>query len=111
MKKKALIRLNLDNKKEEIKKDVIYKDNIISYFDNDIKMIINLSKSEIEREDNEYHSLIKPLENTIIITLKAHNMKFNKDIKIIEIINENNRFYLKYLLVDENIINEYEINL
>ena len=108
MKKKALIRFNNE---DELEKEVIYKGNVITYFDNDKKMIVNLDTFEIEREDKEYHSLIKPLENTIIITLKEHNTKFNKDIKIIEKISNNNRFYLKYLLVDENIINEYEIKL
>ena len=65
MKKKALIRFNNE---DELEKEVIYKGNVITYFDNDKKMIVNLDTFEIEREDKEYHSLIKPLENTIIIS-------------------------------------------
>ena len=111
MKKKAFIRLNLDNKLEELEKEVILNNNLITYFDNDIKMIINLENGEIIRENNEYLSLIKPIDNSIIITLKDHQFIVNKEIKIIDQKIVNNYFYLKYLLVDENIINEYEIKL
>ena len=111
MKKKAFIRLNLDGKKSEFEKEVIYKDNTITYFDNDIKMIINLNKGEIVRENNDYHSLIKVSDNKVVITLKSHNIMFDKEIRILDKKIVNNYFYLKYLLVDENIINEYEIKL
>jgi hypothetical protein len=36
---------------------------------------------------------------------------FDKEIRILDKKIVNNYFYLKYLLVDENIINEYEIKL
>ena len=111
MKKKAFIRLNLDGKKSEFEKEVIYNDNAITYFDNDMKMIINLNKGEIVRENNDYHSLIKVSDNKVVITLKSHNIMFDKEIRILDKKIVNNYFYLKYLLVDENIINEYEIKL
>ena len=90
MKKKAFIRLNLDGKKSEFEKEVIYNDNAITYFDNDMKMIINLNINiHLNKE-------IVDLEIRINILEK----KFNKDY-----------LYIKYLLVDENITNEYEIKL
>ena len=41
--------------------------------------------------------------------VKEYNKEFFKEIKTETIINNNNIYYVKYKLIDENTINEYKI--
>ena len=111
MKKKALIKTNMDNKENIINIDVIINNNIISYFDNDIKMQIDLKSGLIYRYNNDYHITINPNLECINIELLANKTSFDKNIKIIDYKIKDNYYYIKYFLVDENVINEFELNI
>ena len=89
MKKKMHIKYDLSGNKKDDIVECLIKDNIITYFDDDYKMKIDLNKEKI--------------------IIKYNNYEFDKRIKIIEKKVTNSSFSIKYLLVDEDIINFYEI--
>lgn len=107
MKKKMSIKYDLSGNKKDDIIDCIIKDNIITYFDDDYKMKIDLDNHIIYRENNDINYEIDLNKEKIII--KYNNYEFDKRIKIIDKNISNSMFSVKYLLVDENIINFYEI--
>ena len=107
MKKKMSIKYDLSGNKKDDIIDCIIKDNIITYFDDDYKMKIDLINHKINRENNEINYEIDL--NKGIIVIKYNDFEFDKRIKIIEKKVTNSSFSIKYLLVDEDIINFYEI--
>ena len=107
MKKKMSIKYDLSGNKKDDIIDCIIKDNIITYFDDDYKMKIDLINHIIYREGNDVSYEIDLNKEKIII--KYNNYEFDKRIKIIDKNISNSMFSVKYLLVDENIINFYEI--
>ena len=107
MKKKMSIKYDLSGNKKDDIIDCIIKDNIITYFDDDYKMKIDWDNYIIYRENNDINYEIDFNKEQIII--KYNNYEFDKRIKIIEKKVTNSSFSIKYLLVDEDIINFYEI--
>ena len=107
MKKKMSIKYDLSGNKKDDIIDCNIKDNIINYFDDDYKMRIDLDNHIIYRESNDINYEIDLNKEKIII--KYNNYEFDKKIKIIEKNITNSMFSVKYLLVDEDIINFYEI--
>ena len=107
MKKKMSIKYDLSGNKKDDIIDCIIKDNIITYFDDDYKMKIDLDNHIIYRKNNDINYEIDLNKEKIII--KYNNYEFDKRIKIIDKNISNSMFSVKYLLVDENIINFYEI--
>ena len=107
MKKKMHIKYDLSGNKKDDIVECLIKDNIITYFDDDYKMKIDLINHKINRENNEIYYEIDI--NKGIIVIKYNDFEFDKRIKIIEKKVTNSSFSIKYLLVDEDIINFYEI--
>ena len=107
MRKKMWLKYDLSGNKKDDVVDCLIKDNIISYFDDDYKMEIDLINHIINRYNNEVNYEIDLNKEKIII--KYNNFEFDKKIKIIDKNVSNSSFLVKYLLVDENIINFYEI--
>ena len=107
MKKKMHIKYDLSGNKKDDIVECLIKDNIITYFDDDYKMKIDLDNHIIYRENNDINYEIDLNKEKIII--KYNNYEFDKRIKIIDKNISNSMFSVKYLLVDENIINFYEI--
>ena len=107
MKKKMHIKYYLSGNKKDDIVECLIKDNIITYFDDDYKMKIDLINHKINRENNEIY-YEKELNKGIIV-IKYNDFEFDKIIKIIEKKVTNSSFSIKYLLVDEDIINFYEI--
>ncbi len=107
MKKRMHIKYELSGKTRDDHIDCLFKDNIISYFDDDYKMEIDLDKHIINRFNNEIKYEIDLNKEKIII--KYNDLEFEKRIRIIDKKITNSSFSIKYLLVDEDIINFYEI--
>ena len=107
MKKKMSIKYDLSGIKKNDIIDCLIKDNVITYFDDDYKMKIDLINHKIYRENDDINYEIDFNKEKIII--KYNNYEFDKRIKILDKNIEKSSFYVKYLLVDEDIINFYEI--
>ena len=107
MRKKMWLKYDLSGNKKDDVIDCLVKDNIISYLDDDYKMEIDLINHIINRSNNEVNYKIDLNKEKIII--KYNNYEFDKRIKIIDKNISNSSFSVKYLLVDEDIINFYEI--
>ena len=107
MKKRMSIKYDLSGIKKNDIIDCLIKDNVITYFDDDYKMKIDLINHKIYRENDDINYEIDFNKEKIII--KYNNYEFDKRIKILDKNIEKSSFYVKYLLVDEDIINFYEI--
>lgn len=107
MKKRMRIKYDLSGNKKDDIVDCLIKDNIVSYFDDDYKMKIDMKNHKIYRENNDINYEIDLNKEKIII--KYNNYEFDKKIKIMDKKVTNSSFSVKYLLVDEDIINFYEI--
>lgn len=107
MKKKMHIKYDLSGNKKNDIIECLIKDNIISYFDEDYKMKIDLINQKIYRENNDINYEIDFNKEKIVINYGHYS--FDKRIKIIEKNIDNSSISVKYLLVDENLVNFYEI--
>ena len=99
------------NNLEEINDFFAIKDeDVIKYIDLEKnKMIINMKKNVLERENKDYLFTFDFNMNNINIYIKNLKQSINKRIKTL-IIDKNNKSYLvRYKLIDENVINEYFI--
>lgn len=89
----------------------IVSNNVIKYIDLvNNKFVVDLNEDILIKENRETLIKIDFNKNIISILLKEHNKEFFKDIETILINKDNNIYYIKYKLVDENIINEYQID-
>ena len=111
MKRLAHIKYNLYGETNDYQIDVIYKDGTITYFDDGVKTIIDLKKGIINRENNEYQYVIDLSKYHINIHLNKENVDLEIRVNIFEKKFDLEYLYIKYLLVEENIINEFEIKL
>ena len=110
--KKTKIRVysNLNNIEENNEFLAIKNDNLIKYIDlENNKMIIDIENNIIVRENMDYLFNIDFVNNKIMIKAKNVNKEFEKNIKTIVITKSQCSYLVRYLLVDENIINEYYV--
>ena len=107
MRKRMRIKYDLSGNKKDDIVECLIKDNIVSYFDDDYKMKIDMKNHKIYRENNDINYEIDLNKEKIIINY--NNYEFDKKIKIMDKKVTNSSFSVKYLLVDEDIINFYEI--
>lgn len=100
------------NGKEEIDEIFAIKDNsVIKYIDlTNNKIAIDIDNNIMTRENSDYLFTFKFNENNIIVKLKSHNQEFDKEIKTLLIKKTKKSYIIRYLLIDENIINEYQLN-
>ena len=110
MKLKIKIYSELDKKIENEEYLAIKNDNVIKYIDfANNKMIIDMDKSIIIRENNDYLFTLDFNNNKIIIYAKHLKKEFTKD--IITMMNDktSKSYLVRYKLLDEDIINEFYI--
>ena len=101
----------LNNIEENNEFLAIKKDNVIEYIDlENNKMIVDIEKDIIERENRDYLFKMDFKNNAISIEIKKIHKKMVKNIKTLSISKEKKRYSVRYLLTDENIINEYYVN-
>jgi len=99
------------NNIEENNAFLAIKDNkVIKYIDiENNKMSIDMENNIIVRENSDYLFNIDFNNNKIYILMKKLNKKFEKAIKTMVIEASNTKYLVRYLLIDENIINEYYV--
>jgi hypothetical protein len=109
-KTEIIVFTKLNNVEENNKFLAIKDDNIVKYIDlENNKMIVDMDKNIIIRENSDYLFNMDFNNNKIIITLKNLNKTLEKDIKTMLISNSRNKYLIRYLLTDENIVNEYYV--
>ena len=107
---KIKIYSNLDNVEENNEIFAIKNENVIKYIDfSNNKMTIDIENKIIEKENNDYLFTLKFNDNIIEIFAKKLKKVFYKDIKTIICTSSNSKFLVRYLLIDENTINEYYV--
>lgn len=100
----------LNNIEENNEFLAIKNDNVIKYIDlENNKMVIDIKNNLITRENKDYLFNLDFANEKIVITMKKLDKIFEKEMKIIDISISNSMYSVKYLLTDENIINEYYV--
>ena len=110
--KKTTIKVctKLNNIEENNEFLAIKDQNIIKYIDlENNKMTIDIKNNLIIRENSDYLFNMDFNNNKILITVKKLNKTLEKEIKTIIISKSSNKYLVRYLLTDENIINEYYV--
>ena len=101
----------LNNIEENNEFLAIKDDNIIKYIDlENNKMVIDMRNNIIIRENLDYLFNLDFNNNKITITMKKLKKSLEKDIKTLVITQSLSKYLVRYLLTDENIINEYYVN-
>lgn len=101
---------NLNNIEENNEFLAIKDDNLIKYTDlENNKMVIDIKNNTIIRENGDYLFNLDFDSNKIMITIKKLNKTIIKEIKTLIISVTAKKFLVRYLLSDENIINEYYV--
>lgn len=101
---------NMDNHEENVIHKAIADNDVIKYIDSDNnKFVVDCNKNILMKENDEFIINIDFGNNLISIAMKEYQKEFKKEIKTLAINNDNNIYYVKYKLIDENVINEYQI--
>ena len=110
MKKKINVSIEQDKIKENYEIFAIKQDDVIKYIDpTNNKMIIDIGNDVITRENNDYLFVLRFKDQVINIKLKKLNKYFDKKIKTLLIDKSKKSYLVRYLLIDENVINEYYV--
>ena len=110
--KKIKIRIySFFNNIEENNEFLAIKDgNVIKYIDfGNNRMRIELNNNIIKKENIDYLFTLDFNNNVIKIFAKKMKKTFLKEIKTLVCEKSNSKFLVRYLLVDEGIINEYYV--
>ena len=101
----------LDDIEENSEFNAIKKDNVIEYIDlENNKMMIDIENDIMIRENRDYSFKIDFNNYKIDIEIKKLHKTMIKDIKLLNISKSKKYYSVKYLLTDDNIINEYYVN-
>ncbi len=101
---------NLNNIEENNEFLAVLGNKLLKYndFENN-KMTIDMERNTIIRENSDYLFDIDFNNNKITISIKKLSKKIEKDIKTLVISRTNKEYLVRYLLVDDDIINEYYV--
>lgn len=101
----------LNNIEENNEFNAIKDNNVIKYIDlENNKMIIDMENNIIERENIDYHFKLDFNNSIINIIIKKLHKQIDKSIKILAVSKSSKKYLVRYLLSDDNIINEYYVN-
>ena len=107
---KIIVYTKLYNNEENNEFLAIKDDNLIKYIDlENNKMIVDMKNNIIVRENKDYLFNMDFNNNKITITMKKLGKIMEKDIKTITVSSTLSKYLVRYLLTDENIINEYYV--
>ena len=99
-----------DNKYESNSFFAIKDNDVIKYIDlENNKIIVDMKNNTIIKENNDYLFNIDFINKRIDIKIKKLMKFFTKEIKLIKLEKTNKSFLVRYLLIDDNIYNEYYI--
>jgi hypothetical protein len=100
----------LNNIEENNEFLAIKNDSVIKYIDlENNKMSIDMENNIIIRENNDYLYNLDFNFKKITITIKKLHKTFIKHIKTMVINKSSSKYLVRYLLIDENVINEYYV--
>ena len=104
----------MDNHCEMINEIAIYNKNNLSYIKDNVTHIFNIEENKIilTRESKEFKStLIFSLNETVSskYLIKETNNCLLIDVKTLKINKDDNNLYIKYQVIDSDIIYEYKI--
>ena len=109
-KTKISVFAKLNNIEENNEFLAIKGDNVIKYIDlANNRMTIDMNQNIIVRENKDYVFNINFDSNKIAITMKKNNITLEKDIKTLVVSKSLKEYLVRYLLTDENVINEYYV--
>lgn len=105
-----------ENKREIIQENAILTKNKLNYIKDDIKYTILYKEKEIIliRENKEFKNILTFSKNRSILSeyiIKDNNLSIFIEVKTLELIKNDKELYIKYEIVDSNIIYEYKITL
>ena len=90
--------------------NAIITDSTIKYVDNNkTKVLLNYIDNILIRENSDYLFNIDFNNNIIDITMKKYKKTFSKNIETLLIKKDNKSYLVRYKLIDEDVINEYQI--
>ena len=89
--------------------DAIMINDVIKYIEGNNKILIDIKNNILEKENNDVSIKIDFVNDKIFIFIKELKREFIKNMEVISLENKKNYFYVKYKLIDENIINEYKV--
>ena len=102
---------NLNNVEKSESFLAIKNNDVIKYIDfENNKMIVDMKNNIIIRENRDYLYTMNFNENIITIYIKKLKKSLYKNIKVLSMEYTNKRYFVKYFLSDEKIINEYYVN-
>lgn len=111
----ARTKINVYLKMNKIEKNeeffAIKNNDVIKYIDfENNKMEVDLENNIIKKENIDYLFIIDLAKNNIYILAKKIKRSFNKPIQTLLVEKSKKRYLVRYLLEDENVINEYCVN-
>lgn len=109
--KKIKVYTKLDNNEEINEFLAIKNEDVIKYIDfsNNI-MVVDMQNNIIKRENDDYIFTINFVQNDIDIIIKKLKKNYHKSIKVLLVDKTKKSYLVRYLLEDENILNEYCVN-
>lgn len=109
-KKEIKVTTFMNNYKESNRFKAIVLNNVIKYIDFvNNKFVVDLEKDLLIKENDDSFIKIDFSKNNISIFIKEYNKEFIKEIETITINKNDSIYYVKYHLIDENVVNEYQI--
>lgn len=108
--KKINIYTKLDNNEENYEIIAIKNNNVIKYIDlsNNI-MVLDMNFDILKRENNDYCFTINFKKNEISIFSKKLKKEFIKSIKTLTLTKNKKSYLVRYIIDEEEIINEYYV--
>ena len=105
---RILVQTNINKNIKEQEYNAIFKDNKITYHDNDYIVVIDLLKRVINRKNNEYDIMIDLANEIIYIKLNGYENVFSKKIKLVKFLIDKN-VHIKYHVIDDNYMVIYDV--
>ena len=98
-----------ENEREEIKENAIFTKNKLNYIKENVKHTILFKEKDILllRETNEFKNILTFSKNRSILSeyiIKENNISIDIEVETLDLIHEENELYIKYKIVDSNII-------
>ncbi len=106
---KILVKTNTNDIKETKVYDCVNDNNKIIYHESNCLVTIDLVNKRIIRKNEEYEINIDLIKEKIDINLIEYQKLFSETIKVKNMLFNNDKVYVKYKIVDENRMIEYEV--
>ena len=109
---KILIHTNLNNEENNEEITALIVNSVIKYIDSlNNKFLVDLNNLVLEKENTSSKIKIDFNNKKAFIYVKELRKEFVRDIDIIDTYKNQTDFFVKYKLVEENIINEYNVKI